>query len=110
MLQCGFVRANLALPIAAASYSVETTTIQNAGTSNAGTANAGAGAGIRTHVGIRRQIYSLLPLTTRPPLRDRATGVAPWGPRHAQISASPGFVNTPSRPFALPLAGGLRAW
>src|SRR6476469_4699866 len=50
MLQCGFVRANLALPIAAASYSVETTTIQNAGTSNAGTANAGAGDGNRTHV------------------------------------------------------------
>src|SRR5436190_9496658 len=32
---------------------------------------AGGGGRIRTYVGIRRQIYSLLPLTTRPPLRDR---------------------------------------
>src|SRR6185437_7017572 len=139
MLQCGFVRANFALPIAAASYSVETTTIQNAGTSTAGTANAGAGDGNRTHVAslegwsstielhppattaialclpeyyrrlpvhrpeaiggggwirtseLRRgQIYSLLPLTARQPLRDRLpAGAAEW-----RVLRSPtGFVN-----------------
>src|SRR5204863_6391091 len=46
---------------------------------------AGGGGRIRTYVGIRRQIYSLLPLTTRPPLRDsRAAHLAPsGGPRSA---------------------------
>ena len=35
-----------------------------------GTSRGGGGGGrIRTYVGIRRQIYSLLPLTTRPPLQ-----------------------------------------
>ena len=29
----------------------------------------GGGGRIRTYVDVRRQIYSLLPLTTRPPLR-----------------------------------------
>ena len=31
---------------------------------------AGGGGWIRTSVGVNRQIYSLLPLTTRPPLRE----------------------------------------
>src|ERR1700731_5273058 len=57
---------------------------------------AGGGGRIRTYVGIRRQIYSLLPLTTRPPLRDRVPPMSRhWGPRHAQLSASLTFVNTP---------------
>src|ERR1051325_1391732 len=136
MLQCGFVRANLALPIAAASYSVERTTtiskrryfetpaLHNAGAgdgnrthvaslegwsstielhppvirsarqANTGmplrsqgplgfrqSRSAGGGGRIRTYVGIRRQIYSLLPLTTRPPLRDRAPPVSRPGGR-----------------------------
>src|SRR5260370_18687015 len=48
---------------------------------------AGGGGRIRTYVGIRRQIYSLLPLTTRPPLRDlQAAHFAPpegGAPRNA---------------------------
>ena len=55
--------------------------------------SAGGGGRIRTYVGIRRQIYSLLPLTTRPPLRDRIT-VPPGGRGTRVIRAARPFVNT----------------
>ena len=48
---------------------------------------AGGGGRIRTYVGIRRQIYSLLPLTTRPPLRVRTCRSGGRGTR--VIRASP---------------------
>ena len=42
----------------------------------------GGGGRIRTYVDVRRQIYSLLPLTTRPPLRlkipERRSGTAQY--------------------------------
>ena len=54
---------------------------------------AGGGGRIRTYVDIRRQIYSLLPLTTRPPLRD-CEPPPPGGRGSRVIRASPWFVNT----------------
>ncbi len=56
----------------------------------------GGGGRIRTYVGIRRQIYSLLPLTTRPPLRvarSRAPPVSRHGRGPRVIRACPCFVN-----------------
>ena len=56
----------------------------------------GGGGRIRTYVGIRRQIYSLLPLTTRPPLRVAGRGAPPvsrLGREPRLIRAAPGFVN-----------------
>src|SRR5213082_123979 len=114
MLQCGFVRANLAFPISCGFLRKREHDIrQNAGAGDGNRTHvaslegwsstielhppefassgqavsrapysirsplgsrrsqgAGGGGRIRTYVGIRRQIYSLLPLTTRPPLRD----------------------------------------
>src|SRR5438105_13448773 len=144
MLQCGFVRANLAFPISCGFLRKREHDIrQNAGAGDGNRTHvaslegwsstielhppefassgqavsrapysirsplgswrsrgAGGGGRIRTYVGIRRQIYSLLPLTTRPPLRDRVPPISlRWGPRHAQISASPRFVNTPGTHF-----------
>src|SRR5213082_3245488 len=120
MLQCGFVRANLAFPISCGFLRKREHDIrQNAGAGDGNRTHvaslegwsstielhppefassgqavsrapysirsplgsrrsqgAGGGGRIRTYVGIRRQIYSLLPLTTRPPLRDRAPPVS----------------------------------
>src|SRR5260370_35210023 len=60
---------------------------------------AGGGGRIRTYVGIRRQIYSLLPLTTRPPLRDSQAAhfAPPEGGRRGTraIRASPSLDKTP---------------
>src|SRR5437867_8388625 len=141
MLQCGFVRANLALPIAAASYQQEEHKYARA--TGAGDGNrthvaslegwsstielhppvippaplgllpqrdnpargAGGGGRIRTYVGIRRQIYSLLPLTTRPPLRIReARGPRIAGDRSFTLDCqhAEAQLRTPNRPHKGP--------
>ena len=50
---------------------------------------AGGGGWIRTSVGVNRQIYSLLPLTTRPPLREgRKRAIVPQPQRAGKQSAA----------------------
>ncbi len=49
----------------------------------------GGGGRIRTYVDVRRQIYSLVPLTTRPPLRPDTREAAP--------TVSPDYGNSPSK-------------
>ena len=46
----------------------------------------GGGGRIRTYVDIHRQIYSLLPLTTRPPLRASRLRSAQWKGEYLEIS------------------------
>src|SRR5262249_9158155 len=58
---------------------------------------AGGGGRIRTYVGIRRQIYSLLPLTTRPPLRLREAR----GPRKAGHKSLHLYCQHAEAPIAL---------
>src|SRR5436190_15171213 len=66
MLQCGFVRANLAFPIAAASYSVETISSKSWHFKPPALQNAGAGDGNRTHVASLEGWSSTIEL--RPPV------------------------------------------
>ena len=54
----------------------------------------GGGGRIRTYVDISRQIYSLLPLTARPPLRRKTPAARINGQRNMSIYSSKSTPNT----------------
>jgi hypothetical protein len=70
------------------------------------TSIAGGGGWIRTSVRVSGQIYSLLPLTTRPPLHSAARDYATLFARRASVAASPCIT----RQWGNGLAGSARRW
>src|SRR5262249_19481631 len=60
---------------------------------------------IRTSEGVRRQIYSLLPLAARAPLRERCRRMGPWS-RWSESNRRPAYYKPAALPHELHRQGG----